>query len=203
MAKHEFLLTRTSLITLLLVFCATTTNAQDADDRERQRIAAARFQKLLGTRIVYGPARVPCERIDTQDYKQFTASHDGYRDIGIIHKRIIRMTKNGHQIEGNAQFLGLKGKPLNPKRPASFCIRFHLHPSVSAGKTDNGRSMILMCGSGIIWKLTCIDCLPEITDSIYFASASGPRRTRQITLSGDARTISDIRWLLVKQENIG
>ena len=161
-----------------------------------------RFRNLLGSRMVYGPEIVTCERTDKPAYKQFIASHDGYRDFGIIHKRTIRMTNNGNQIEGNDQFFGMKGKPVNSKRPASFCIRFHLHPSVSAGKTDNGRSVIMMCGNGVVWKLMCIDCLPEISDSIYFASSGGQKRTRHIMLSGDAKTLPDIRWLLVKQENL-
>jgi uncharacterized heparinase superfamily protein len=164
---------------------------------------SGRFFNLLKDRIIAGPKKVECTREDGADHKQFSASHDGYRrNHGIIHSRTITMRNTGSHIEGTDSFTAYGDKQLNGKKPARFDIRFHLHPSISAGKTADGKSILMMGGSGLIWKLTCIDCTPEIDESIFFASSSGPKRTKQIVLTGDARSTPSIRWLLVKENKL-
>lgn len=163
-----------------------------------------RFSNLLKDRVISFPKQVNCERQDQEGSKQFTASHDGYRKaFGVIHSRTINMNENGNRIEGEDRFTNPSGSAIQSKKETQFAIRFHLHPSISAGKTDDGNSIILMGGSGLVWKLTCVDCKPEIAESIFLASASGPKRSKQILLSGDAGQISSVRWLLTKQDNLG
>lgn len=76
MGKHDFLLTRTSLITLLVVTCATITSAQDDDGRQREKIAAARFQKLLERTPRRGTAfdRVYSHHIENSSVDEYVAT---------------------------------------------------------------------------------------------------------------------------------
>ncbi|MGB7334749.1 MAG: heparinase II/III family protein [Salaquimonas sp.] len=162
-----------------------------------------KFINLLKNRIIAAPKQVDCKRQDGEGFKQFTASHNGYRKtFGAIHQRTLKMTDNGMRVEGQDSFTGIGGTQIRSKREVEFAIRFHLHPSVSAGKTDDGRSILMMCGNGLIWKLTCIDCPPEIEESIFLSSTSGPKRTKQIVLTGNAKELSEIRWLLTKEKNV-
>lgn len=166
--------------------------------------SARLFSGLIAKRKVSGVSSVECTRAGNSDSKVLEASHDGYLgNFGIIHRRKLRLTANGKRIEGTDALFGRNAKPLARRLKADFVIRFHLHPSVSAGKTDNGMSVLLMCGGGHAWKLTCIDAPPQIEDSVFFSPASGPRRSKQIVLSGDGHATPEIRWLMVRQELSG
>jgi len=163
-----------------------------------------KFRNLLSNRIIAAPSIVSCHRENHSDLKKFTASHNGYlAKFGILHTRELSLKNNGERMEGIDYFLGANGEPVKSGNSADFSIRFHLHPSVSAGKSKDGNSIVLMCGKGLIWKLSCIDCPPELEDSIFFAATAGPKRCRQIVLSGDAAQQSEIRWIMARQTDLG
>ena len=153
--------------------------------------------------MISTPEKVVCERNDTGDTMRLTASHDGYaKKFGIIHTRTIAMKHNGMLIEGSDEFALSNQRKVSSGNDSRFDIRFHLHPSINAGKTDNGNSILMMAGSGLVWKLTCIDCIPELHESIFLASSSGPKRTRQIVLSGDPAKTPSVRWVLSRQQTL-
>lgn len=157
------------------------------------------FSGLIGGWIISGPSRVACSRTDGEDGSQFEASHNGYlQEFGLIHHRSLRLAQDGRRVEGIDRFLGPSGNQSKTGN-ADFAIRFHLHPSVSAGLAEDRRSVLLMCGGGIAWRFTCIDCMPELEESIFLASSSGQRRSRQIVLSGTADNTSEVRWLMERQ----
>ncbi|MCB1440045.1 MAG: heparinase II/III family protein [Nitratireductor sp.] len=160
--------------------------------------SGTRFVRFLRDRIVSGPSRVICRRSGQDDSStQFDASHDGYlKPFGVIHSRMLRLEADGNVIKGIDRFTAKGGKPVAKKRPVQFAIRFHLHPSVSAGKGSNPNTIILMCGKGITWRLVCIDAIPQIEDSIFIASVNGPRRTKQIVIEGDSRDTPEVRWII-------
>lgn len=158
------------------------------------------YSSLLKDRIISAIPKVKCTRTDTKDAKQFTASHDAYlKNFDIIHSRTMKLTSAGNRIEGTDQFFNKRLQLAAPKKPVNATIRFHLHPSVSAGKTDNGISIILMCGAGMIWKFTCIDSQIDIEESVFLTSISGPKRTKQIVLSFDIAKTNEVRWLITRQ----
>lgn len=163
------------------------------------------FSELLENRVIAGPSLVPCSRENSAEFKRFSASHDGYwRLFGVSHHREITLRGGGAVIEGIDHFSGDRSgrdvtTSVGGRQPLELAIRFHLHPSVSAGKADNGNSIMLMCRGGIVWKFTCVDIRPEIEESLLIASASGPKRSSQIVLSGDARKNGEVRWLFERQ----
>lgn len=154
----------------------------------------------ISGRIVAGPTEVQCERRDDAASRSFVARHDGYlRRFGVVHERSIRLAHSGNRVEGIDRFTGPRGHRIGGKEPLSAEIRFHLHPSVSAGRTGDGRSILLMCGNGLAWKFTCIDAAMNLEESVFFASAAGARRARQIVLECDPRETGEIRWLMERQ----
>ena len=167
-----------------------------------------RFTRLLAGRMIAPVRHVTCKRENASGNpsagKTIETAHDGYlKQFGAIHSRKLSLSAGGNRIEGTDRLSGPGSRPLNSKKPADFAIRFHLHPSVSAGKTDNGASIIMLCGSGLAWKLTCIDCQPEIEESIFFSAVTGPKRSKQIVLAGDGHKTPEIRWLLQRQPGLG
>ena len=163
-----------------------------------------RFARLLGKRIIFPATNVSCKRENAEGSKRFEAGHDGYlRKFGVRHIRKIHLCAGGNRIEGTDRLVGPANGALSAKTPLDFTIRFHLHPSVSAGKTDNGASILMMCGNGLAWKLACMDCRPEIEESIYLSSLTGAKRSKQIVLAGDARQTPEVRWLLTRQTDLG
>lgn len=153
--------------------------------------------RYLENRVISGPGRVDCERKDVNGDKSVTATHDGYlRSYGLLHERAVTLSADGMTVMGMDRIVppGKRGA----RRPGKdkFAIRFHLHPSVSASKSSDGRSVLLSCASGIRWQFTCIDAEPQLEESIFFAVSAGGRRTRQIVLYGAASNKSEIRWIL-------
>jgi len=182
------------------------------DESSSRFYRGTRLASLLGGRMIAPLQHVTSHRKDIPlasdgnhvGGKIIEASHDGYlKRFGVIHSRKLHLRDGGNRIEGTDRLFGVNETSLDPNIPADFAIRFHLHPSVSAGKTDNGASIIMLCGNGLAWKLTCIDCLPEIEESIYFSAATGPKRSKQIVLAGSGHKTPEVRWLLTRQTGLG
>ena len=158
------------------------------------------FAGLLGTRFVSTPGQVTRSRIESPGELGFSASHDGYfRPFGIVHQRTLKLSTDGNRIEAVDQFTGRQGQPLRKGGNARFAIRFHLHPSVSAGHTA-GSDILLMCGNGRSWRFICDGWDAIVDESVFFASVSGARRTTQIVLEGDVAATTEVRWRLVREQ---
>ena len=170
------------------------------NDTSSSRIYAGNwFAGLLGSRFVSTPRRVTHERIESPGELGFSASHDGYyRAFGIVHQRTLRLSGDGNRIEAADRFTDRQGRLLEKSGNARFAIRFHLHPSVSAGHAG-GSDILLMCGNGRSWRFICDDWDAKIEESVFFASVSGTRRTTQIVLEGDVDATPEIRWRLIRE----
>ena len=170
------------------------------NDTSSSRIyAGSWFSNLLGARFVSAPRRVTHDRLESPGELGFSASHDGYvRPFGILHQRMLRLSTDGNRIEAADRFTDRSGQPLRKSGNARFAIRFHLHPSVSAGHTA-GSDILLMCGNGRSWRFICDDWDARVEESVFFASVSGARRTTQIVLEGDIDATPEIRWRLIRE----
>ena len=157
--------------------------------------------RYLENRVIAGPGRVDCERRDTGGEKSVTASHDGYlRRYGLLHERTLTLSKDGLAVMGMDRIVPPGKKSTRRPGNDKYAIRFHLHPSVSASKSSDGRSILLSCASGKRWQFTCIDVEPQLKESVFFAVAAGGRRTRQIVLHGTAAAKSEIRWIFENRD---
>ncbi len=154
-----------------------------------------RFRTLLGKRIISGRLKAWATRAATDDAKTLSAGHDGYlKPFGILHHRDLKLSQQGSLLEGCDRLTGAKAGPIKRKKPVRFAVRFHLHPSVSAGYSNDRQGLMLMCGSGDTWMFSCNEIQPILEESSFFASNSGVRRTRQIVIEGDARETPTLNW---------
>jgi uncharacterized heparinase superfamily protein len=158
--------------------------------------------RYFGDRIISGPSRVPSDRKDTDSAISVTASHDGYlARFGVIHERMLILCKNGQTLLGADRLFTADGRMIKNADKQSVAIRFHLHPSVSASKISDGRSIQLSCAFGQTWRFVCADVAPTIEESVLFAVPGGSRRTRQIVLHSPGSQTQEIRWLFERRDN--
>ena len=155
--------------------------------------------RYLDDRIIGGPQKVTCRRGDTDGVRAVTASHDGYgRGFGIVHERSLVLDDAGGRLAGQDRFLGLNGRPPRHATRDKVAIRFHLHPTVDIEGSEDG-SLLLWTGEGECWRFASQQVEPRLEESIYFASASGPKRTLQIVLHARAAEHTQVDWVFERQ----
>jgi uncharacterized heparinase superfamily protein len=148
----------------------------------------------LGTVLIEGPKHVRSVRIDKPGRQGFVASHDGYMPrFGILHERELSLSENGDVLTGIDRFFGPRGEKIRDTAQDAVAVRFHLHPDIELFRDDRER-LVLGTPQQERWTLASPDVVPDIEDSIFFASLMGPRRTRQIVLSFKASAINQVRW---------
>ncbi|MEZ5800154.1 MAG: heparinase II/III family protein [Nitratireductor sp.] len=155
------------------------------------------LSRVLDNRIISGPRNITCNRHDTAESQSVSVSHDGYlREFGIVHERSLILSANGAVLDGLDTFLAPGGKALKEGHGEEVAIRFHLHPSVSAGKSRDGKAILLSAADGSRWMFTAAMAQPHVDESIFLAVSAGPRRTKQIVLEFRLSQLREIAWRL-------
>lgn len=153
------------------------------------------YASVLADKVVSPRLITLRKRTSELSFKQVSASHNGYqKPFGLIHQRDLRLSDGGQRLEGIDRFEARRTGFFAKAKALEFVIRFHLHPSVSAGLSTDRKSIILMLGGGDSWQFACREIAPEIEESILFASNSGPKRTRQIVIKGNVSDFSQVAW---------
>ena len=173
----------------LIVNCGA--RADDPAWCRAQRTTAAHSTLVLGdtnsSQVLAGPGLerraeiTRCRREDFEGATWLEVVHDGYRHgFGHIHRRRIYLTADGGDLRGEDR--------LDPcrrsARAAPFAIRFHLHPDVQAGLSQDGAAAILRLPKGGGWRLRASGAALGLEPSIYLGRDGEIRRGQQIVLTG-------------------
>jgi len=160
-------------------------------------------QPYRGSPILRGADPVHVERRDADIGVIVEASHHGFVPAtGAIHRRRIYLNEAGDDIRGEDS--------LTPGRDAmeafdaarDVCLRFHLHPDVTATPGVDSRHVRLALPNGAEWVFLSTAARDGFSigleDSAYLASGSQPRQTRQIILRGKAEARGELvlKWAL-------
>jgi uncharacterized heparinase superfamily protein len=167
---------------------------------------SAVFQQRRGRAAAHpvGPI-VQHKRTEEDEGVLLETYHDGYRaQYGYLHRRRLFLSSDGREIRGqDAVAPPLAANRTQPK-PASFAIRFHLHPSVQAQRSDIYQ-VTLSPPNGPAWTFITNAQTLELEPSIYLSNAVGPQRARQIVLRGESdpsqredRSPNLVKWKLAK-----
>ncbi|QIB33270.1 heparinase II/III family protein [Ancylobacter pratisalsi] len=166
-------------------------------------VSGGALMRLCGTPILEGPAELHVDRGERGGADVLRASHDGYaRRLGVIHQRSWRLSPDGSRLDGEDLFRVAHGEEFSADQPAAYAIRFHLHPSVKPTRASDGHSVILKLPDGDHWAFTAPECTVVIEESIMLAASSGPRRTEQLVISGQARTAPRVEWTFVRVKTL-
>lgn len=141
--------------------------------------------RLIGRR----PERVACRRDESDGAVWLEGSHDGYlKPYGLIHRRRLYISPNGDDLRGEDLLVLPSGtgqvKPSVLGKPVT--LRFHLHPTVRASLVQDGAAILLRLSNGG-WRFRSAGGrhLPALEDSIYLGQRGEPRRSEQITVTGE------------------
>ncbi len=146
------------------------------------------------TRILKGPRRVTATRTTTPEGESIALSHDGYvARFGLTLQRSFLLHSDGQALSGVDSVTGtVAGLPDGGVRT----IRFHLHPSLQAGRTAQG-DVLMTPARGSSWLFRCEGAHVSLEDSVFFSGNEGARRTSQIVLVTASLT-EPVSWQLAR-----
>ncbi|MCS0504036.1 heparinase II/III family protein [Ancylobacter mangrovi] len=166
-------------------------------------VTGGALMRLCGTPILEGPAELHVDRSERGGADVLRASHDGYaRRFGIIHQRSWRLSPDGARVDGEDLFRVAQGEEFSADQPSGYAIRFHLHPAVQPSRASDGHSVILKLPDGERWAFAAPDSAVTIEESIMLAAGSGPRRTAQLVITGQAREVPRVAWTFVRAKSV-
>ncbi len=157
--------------------------------------SCCQFILLRGeTRVLKGPRKVTATRSTTPEGESIALSHDGYASrFGVTVQRSFLLHGDGQALSGVESVAGMGDARPNG---GSRVTRFHLHPSMQAGRTEQG-DVLLMTARGPSWLFRCEGADVTLEDSVFFSGNEGARRTTQIVLSADSAG-EPVSWQVVR-----
>jgi uncharacterized heparinase superfamily protein len=164
------------------------------EDTSSAHVVAGWSANVLGLRLVDGPSRVDHKRSENEAGILLETSHDGYaKPFGQTHQRSIFVAHDGGDIRGEDK--------LSDGPSRRYAIRFHLHPTVKAARTDRN-TIVLTLPSGATWRFSS-DADPDLADGVYLGAGDAIRKTQQIVISGQtAGAPTTVKWTLKKAAGI-
>lgn len=121
------------------------------------------------------------------------AKHDGYKESGFSHRRLIYVDDKGEDIRGedNVDLIGNQ----NNESGQSFNIFFHLHPNVSL--VEGNDHIMLVTETGSKWGFYSSDAKRSISEGLYFGDAGKSLPCQSIKLSGKIESANTkVLWSL-------
>lgn len=160
--------------------------------------ASGRLRPLFGARLISGPRTVEARRERAASGLTLTMSHDGYlARFGALHRRKLTLSGDGARLSGEDALPTPSGAPATDH---AVTLRFHLHPSVRASATQDGRSVVLAPPHGPGWTFEAPGHAVTLEESIYFADPRGPRRSEQIVIATTLSQAARIDWSFERME---
>ena len=145
--------------------------------------------RVLGPRILENNFPVTVKRTDGDDGSWLEARHGAFGEShGADIQRRFYLSGDGHDMRGEESFL--VAREHEPAFGSPFCIRFHLHPHVSANLQAGGMSCLLVTGSGRGWQFRAAGSgnrelyNMHLEPSVYMGMGGIPQRSQQIVLTG-------------------
>lgn len=136
------------------------------------------------------PDRVEAQRQEAGGAQWLEASHDGWRrSFGALHRRRLYVAESGEDIRGE--------DVIEAAEPQPYALRFHLHPSVTASRQEDGKTVLLRMPGGGGWRLRADSGQMGLEESVYLGGAE-PRRSEQVVIVGRQDSPQQIKWAITK-----
>ncbi len=150
----------------------------------------------LSTPIIGGPAAVPMQREIQKGPAGpgpgLVATHDGYEAaFGVVHQRRLVLEADGRRLIGEDRLVVTH---VGRGTSDAYVLRFHLHPSVRATRTEDGAAVLLDLPNGRTWTFSAGGLPTVIEESIFFAAPDGARASEQIVVSGGFNALPAVSW---------
>ena len=163
------------------------------NDRSSARVSRSR---LIGPVIVSAPPTIAVERErDDKGADRLVATHDGYRDLGVVHQREFEMNAAGTKIRGRDW---LRRSEETSTASVFATSRFHVHPLIDLAQEDE-ETILMRAPDGTSWTFSAPGRAVVIAEDVFMADASGIRPSQQLEIAFDLSTTQDIRWLIERR----
>lgn len=141
------------------------------------------------------PTSVSCRREEAEGSTLLEMSHDGYRaKLRTLHRRRLYLAAAGDDLRGEDRLERSDGCS-----PASFALRFHLHPDVQASLLQAGEAALLRLPRGAGWRFRASGGQIAIEDSVYWGEERS-RRSQQLVVTGEAGPgTTVVKWALRRE----
>lgn len=169
-----------------LVVNAGTYAYQDMHWRNRLRGTAAHSTVAVDdadSAEVYGafrlgrrPRAVAGERRAEAGGVRLAGHHDGYRGLGLIHRRALLLGNDGRCLEGEDRL-----EPRGAVSARHAAARFHLHPDVAVTPAGADGARLALPG-GQAWRFAAPGERVRVEDGVYAPRFYEMRATRQIVV---------------------
>jgi uncharacterized heparinase superfamily protein len=145
--------------------------------------------------ILIGPSPMQARRIDDEESSSAEVTHDGYAArYGLLHTRRVLVFADGSRVEGADRLTAAGRRKGDP----ACAIRFHLHPSIRAGRVENGLGVLLVTPSGEQWTFHAGGIAIDIEESAFFAVPDRTRVTHQLVIRGSAASLAEVNWVFMR-----
>lgn len=154
-----------------------------------------------------GPNGIAAKRLEEADEVWLDAQHSGYRDsVGLLHRRRLFMSGDGRRVTGEDSLSRPVARaPSEDRRPVSFEIRFHLHPTVRAYSEPKDNRFKLVSERGPVWYFKTSE-RTRSEQTIYLARGTA-ERPQCLLISGWADPNGDgsgppncVRWSFLRED---
>jgi uncharacterized heparinase superfamily protein len=160
--------------------------------------------KVLGPRLVGGPARVEARRNENEGGVWLELAHDGWAArYGLIHERRLYLDPVADELRGEDRLAPSAERPKDAPAQVGFAVRFHLHPDVQVSLARDKRSVLLRGPSDRGWWFRNDAHDVTLEASVVFLGGQ-PRRAAQVVMRGHAGADgARVRWKLTPVEPEG
>ena len=160
--------------------------------------------KVLGPRLIGGPARVEARRNENEGGVWLELAHDGWAaQYGLIHERRLFLDPVADELRGEDRLAPSAERPKHPLAQVGFAVRFHLHPDVQVSLARDKRSVLLRGPSDRGWWFRNDAHDVTLEPSVVFLGGQ-PRRAVQVVMRGHAgEDGARVRWKLTPVEPDG
>ena len=168
-----------------------------ADMSSGRFLSSKHLVRDLDGALVEGPGSVRVHRRSAGGKVEIDAEHDGYARLGYVHHRGWRLSEAGTELRGEDRLVDAAAPVASA--PQDFALRFHLHPAARPTFAEDGRSISILLPNEERWLFEAGDLPADIEESVFFASAEGPRRTEQIVVQANTADVRTVAWSFVRQ----
>lgn len=124
------------------------------------------------------------------------ATHAGHSQQGFVHRRRLTLSADGGRLDGIDELRPLVG--AEAPGPASFAVRFVLHPSVRVTLGATNDAVLLTAENGHRWRLSALGHALSVEGAAYHDGAK-TRETVQVLVLADAGASRTVEWQLVRE----
>lgn len=152
--------------------------------------------RMLGPRLVGGPARVEVKRVASEAGIWLDFSHDGWvPEFGLTHARHLFLDLSADELRGEDLFTPTAA--ARGRRVIAYAVHFHLTPEVEAVVARDHRSVLLRGPSAKGWWLRNDATDVRVEPSVHFREGRHVA-TRQVVLLGHVQGERGgrVRWKL-------